>query len=368
MARRGGEYGGFGLSGKEIKRIQKQAAAQAEQQRQERERARQEFNEKRRSMPNVETTRISRSNPEADIMRRLDRRGVFGNYYTGNEQFDRKIAGPLNDSRPQYGSFVEQYDKQTILSDKKKVESIKQSAQYQHERSSEPVSLEYSLAHAAQRGLFGEKATATLTTEYDDVVHGIDMVVSFPENEQGERFALGLDVTTTSDVQVISHKLGRTADTLQQKKLSEVKYYADPQHAEVRGQLVVPRVVIGIESQEAQQIQNDLAGNPDSALSPEVRAQVLEETELQLVQELQFLLSRFYGPSAERIGDAETALAYWEAHADRIAQEDADLGVSARRIVEPLRNVHELRTKNNPSELDASQAGVVLSTLRQNRF
>ncbi len=52
---------------------------------------------------------------------------------------------------------------------------------------------------------FGPEAMTSITSEYDDIVNGIDMIVEF-DKEKPQRMALAVDASTASDVGIIEEK------------------------------------------------------------------------------------------------------------------------------------------------------------------
>lgn len=304
-------------------------------------------------------------NPEAALFNRMDRQGVFGAHYTGDERFD-KLARGWNEVRPLPRDFHGIYSDEEMAQDRARVISIKQSSGYAWERAGEGVALEYAMMESVHNGVLGEDAYVMPTTEYDDVVNGIDFVVGFPDAEGKTATYIGVDVTTTTDGNVIAKKLERTSRQLAQNNVGRIKYFIDDQNPDVRGGLFVPRVVIGVDAGEAQKIHDAMSADRNYSLEPELKAELHEEMELQLVHGLRFLLERFYGPSASSITDLESAEAYLAQHASRIQKQNFRLYENVQRYRDALRALAErAEQKKDPDSTITADAGVLLSSLRR---
>lgn len=356
----GRERGDFGLPGKKVRNIQRQAAEIVARQHQERDAIREQ-----RKIDRVVETSVSRHNPEADIIRRLDRKGVFGEHYTGDPVFDAKVAKPLNDARPQYGDFKDVYPLAEIRADQADVQRIERSPTYQSERGSGPVAFEYSIVQGVKNGMLGEGVTASLSSKYDDVKRKLDGIIGFPSRDGRTRHYVGIDVTTSDDSAILDAKLAATATMLRQKKTSEAKFFIDHDNPQIRGPKPLPRAVLSVDRLVAEQAQKSLSQNPDYDLETTMGEEITEELELQLTQGALFLLERFYGPSATKVQDAEELLLYWQLEQENIRKYDPELYNAALLHIQPLEDIVELQKKNNPSESVTNPAGAFLTSLRR---
>ena len=102
---------------------------------------------------------------------------------------------------------------------------------------------------------FGPNALLTRTSEYDDVMNGIDAVAEFDfgEERKPERLALGVDASMRADVVMIERKITRNIEKVTgQREPAEVRYFESQildaaGHPSVKGRLeAVGPVVIGL--------------------------------------------------------------------------------------------------------------------------
>ncbi len=71
----------------------------------------------------------------------------------------------------------------------------------------------------------GKDVKTSRTSEYDDVINGVDMVIEF-DKERPERMAIAVDASTSSNVKVIEEKIRRNIEKIRKKKdMQEVKYF-----------------------------------------------------------------------------------------------------------------------------------------------
>ena len=110
---------------------------------------------------------------------------------------------------------------------------------------------------------FGPNALLTRTSEYDDVMNGIDAVAEFDfgEERKPERLALGVDASMRADVAMIERKITRNIEKVTgQREPAEVRYFESQildaaGHPSVKGRLeaVVP-VVIGLDGEDCDRL------------------------------------------------------------------------------------------------------------------
>ncbi len=90
------------------------------------------------------------------------------------------------------------------------------------------------------------KGEAVLSSQYDDWVNKVDMVLEYPDEKTGKdktnRLALAIDATFSS---YVGDKLREIKDRIDKGRLGEIKYFYSKTH---KGSLEkVPRVVIGVD-------------------------------------------------------------------------------------------------------------------------
>lgn len=232
---------------------------------------------------------------ENNLIRELDSRGntVTGDYYTGDEEFDNKIAKGWNEVRPKYGQFLKKdandnlYNKEEIERDRELVNKIKRQDWFIQERNKQAIALEYiAMEGIHNQGWLGE-ASVTPTLSHDDVVGGIDMVVRF-DRINGEPLFLGIDTTTSLNESIIEHKLQRTVDDLTEHKLSEVKYFIDDQTAEKK-HLQLPRVILNISAENVEELIPLMMKKSELIKTDKIQTDALDEIINQLSFGLEFL-------------------------------------------------------------------------------
>ncbi|KND47517.1 MAG: hypothetical protein AB199_03745 [Parcubacteria bacterium C7867-004] len=93
---------------------------------------------------------------------------------------------------------------------------------------------------------FGSHAHTLKTSEFDDIVNGVDLIVEFDEPESRKaHLALGVDATYGADT--ISKKFGRIKRDIDQDRLATIKYF-ESGDGRIKGRLTqVPRIVLGVE-------------------------------------------------------------------------------------------------------------------------
>lgn len=205
-----------------------------------------------------------------------------GNYYTGIEKFDKRIVDQWHQSRVKYKDFLGLYDKENINEDIKYVRSIRNSDTYVKDRDPAATALEYMVMEGVYSDeWFGEGYGVIPTLEHDDVVNGIDMVVSF-DGEGGERSHLGIDVTVSSDEDVVEKKIKRTIRDLRKGKLSEVKYFCDDDEPNDKGMREMPRVVVNLDISAVRQVLNDFKLKEKPSINKEFGKYISSEILVQL--------------------------------------------------------------------------------------
>jgi len=166
--------------------------------------------------------------------------------------------------------FYDIYDKQKLNDDRRDLTDIKEkfarddkplnakemAKEERRKRVSEAV--EVTLAYCGEtQDWFGENAYLIRTSEYDDVINGVDLVVEFDlgsEDDEPRRVALTVDVTTAVEKSVLEKKIKRNAEktfTRKGDKKAQIKYFKSEAN-DYKGPLenIVP-IVIGLEWQNA---------------------------------------------------------------------------------------------------------------------
>lgn len=148
-----------------------------------------------------------------------------------------------------------------------------------------------------QYGWFGNGVEVIPTSRYDDIRNGTDFVVAFPR-EGGPSVKLAVDVTMTEDPERLGKKLGRTLDQVDRGELVTIEYFeypkgaaVSPDAAEPRGKALMPRVIIGANTENARKLSADFEaafseGGKRGLGEHAIQYPLLEEIEAQLTHSL----------------------------------------------------------------------------------
>ncbi len=167
----------------------------------------------------------------------------------------------------------------------------------------------------------GPHAHTIKTSEFDDIVNGVDLVVEFDEPSQSRKhLALGVDATFGS--RTIEKKFERIKTEIDSGDLATIKYFRS-QSGNFMGQLSqVPRVVTGIDQEHLL----DLAGTWNQGLKKELAIHPAQRLVLaQIAQQL-----KTFSAYAERTGKPQFVRPYQEAYAivRAVADTKRDIDVS----------------------------------------
>ncbi len=232
-----------------------------------------------------------------EVLRRIayeeeEKKGI---YYTGDEKFDKIFIEKWQPARYKLGLFNKDrrkdgvYSEEEIKKDLELVKKIKSNPEYKVERSEGVIVFEHLAMEGIHEGLwFGDDASVIPTTEYDDLVNGVDFVVVFYD-DQGE-FYLGIDATTGQEKRVIDYKLDKVVDKLEHNKLFEVKYFYN-EDTGVKGKIGLPLVVIGAHWDDVIDIKGHFLENRRQAQETErIQLDFLLQAMGQLKAELEYLI------------------------------------------------------------------------------
>ena len=133
---------------------------------------------------------------------------------------------------------------------------------------------------------FGEGVESWLTTEYDDVMNGVDVVVDFP----GNKSTLGLAVDLTISRESIARKLEKTRNKITDGILSSIKYYKTKDNSYLGMKKNIVPLVISASPETALRVTENIYFSRDK--DDVFNMQSLEEAILQLEYFLEFSLKR----------------------------------------------------------------------------
>lgn len=136
--------------------------------------------------------------------------------------------------------------------------------------------------HAEQSNWFGESATTTAASRYDDYINKVDAIVEFPEEKAGaSHLALAMDITIAGS---FGEKFDHIKQGIDAGTLTEIKYFAS-EHLNIRGRKdKVPHVIIGVDRQTLYDVIKAWMQKDTKALADHpVQVKILEEIRLQLI-------------------------------------------------------------------------------------
>lgn len=194
-------------------------------------------------------------------------------------------------------NFVDLYGEQNVTEDLNRVALTKEKFAPTETKKAAEVLEAIIYQHTELSDWFGQTAETIKTSEFDDIINAVDLVVQFNEEDNPSgHLALGVDVTfgTTS----IHKKFERIRHEIEKDKLAQVKYF---ESHNFKGSLQqIPRVVLGVEIEGVKELaalwihdnKKQLAEHP-------VRAVLLREIKEQLGVFLKFA-ERKKSPNAIR--------------------------------------------------------------------
>lgn len=135
--------------------------------------------------------------------------------------------------------------------------------------------------HGEQSNWLGENASIIPTSDYDDIVNGVDAIAEFSEEGKNPyHLGLGVDVTYSSHIKKKFEKIKKSID---KGKLSEIKYFHST-NMDFTGKLSqIPRVVISITRETLRELVNLNENKKNKELASHfVQFQMLDEILMQL--------------------------------------------------------------------------------------
>jgi len=158
-------------------------------------------------------------------------------------------------------NFTGIYTEAEIITDLKELARRKASIKKEkHDRATLAEAFLYELIDKHE--LLGGKIEAIPTSEFDDLVNAVDMVLEITRGEKP--YLLGVDVTISEDDETIKAKKAAINGALRNKKLTEVKYFQSEPNPP--GRVEVPKVVLSITRKDLQNIAGMLHSGKDDDL------------------------------------------------------------------------------------------------------
>ena len=130
---------------------------------------------------------------------------------------------------------------------------------------------------------FGPNAFTIKTSEYDDFINGVDVIIEFYNEDGTSCLTLALDITLASNTGDLRRKLRRAREEIDDAKLARIKYFSS-EHSGIRGELKdIPRGVVGIDFKAAVELINLWMNKDSQALaSHPIQFQILKQLEIQM--------------------------------------------------------------------------------------
>ena len=159
------------------------------------------------------------------------------------------------------------------------------------------------ITQTRENGWLGD-AHVLKTSELDDIKHGVDMVAEFRRPRGGSNLlALGVDLTSSKEA--ISKKLKAIRDSLQQGKLSEIRYLKDRQGDALPARKDVPRTIVGVSEGAVKQIAGLWVNGKHKALAEHgVQKIAIEQMYTQLELQLKYARNWMRHEAAASIEEA----------------------------------------------------------------
>lgn len=144
-------------------------------------------------------------------------------------------------------SFSDLYDPEAIRRDLGRIEDVK--SRFDNEVGTKMAADILEAVMYEQTELsnwFGEHASTLKTSEYDDIMNGVDLVIEFNEpRRSATHLALGVDATF--GVGAVNKKFRRIKGEIEKGELATIKYFQSG-NSNFKGRISnVPRVVVGTE-------------------------------------------------------------------------------------------------------------------------
>lgn len=182
---------------------------------------------------------------EDRIIAKIDREHSTPDHHPVIREAHRLAQAILDRDAINPHDFVDLYDGAKITSDLSYVEGLKEKFTNNDTKETATV-LEAILYEQIELSEWlGGNAETFKTSEYDDFVNAVDMIVEFNDEETTSHLALGVDITFGSTV--IAKKFDRIKKEIEADKLAQIKYFESHGFKGALQQL--PRVVIGVEKE-----------------------------------------------------------------------------------------------------------------------
>ncbi|MFH0988091.1 MAG: hypothetical protein V1763_01830 [Parcubacteria group bacterium] len=198
-------------------------------------------------------------------------------YHTESEPFNRLIKKNEAD-RPRMEDCAGVYSQDIIKWDKAGVARIKSSSAYEVGRTEAAIVAEQGVfEQIGDEQILGD-ADATLASEFDDLMRGVDLVVRFEPEEGKQPSYLAIDIKTNlggrDNDEKVRRSIESSVDEAKNNGLREIKYYVDPQSGG-KGRIFAPRVVLIFDSRYILTVRDAIA-KPSKQRTPRENMAIAE--------------------------------------------------------------------------------------------
>ncbi|MBI5254431.1 hypothetical protein HY932_01470 [Candidatus Falkowbacteria bacterium] len=189
--------------------------------------------------------------------------------------FDTAIKSSWADTRPNFSEFEDVYDEMKLKRDamrlkEKRARIFAQGAFDKSEDIELSEDFEYCLMEALHnRGWFDESVTVSAGSQYDDLFHGIDLILSFRIDNADAKPTyeyLAIDATVAQNPDVLERKEKEIQNNLMTGQMAIAEYFINDNDPAIKGTIRMPRIIFGSLPTEAIEFKNLLSKgkNPSS--------------------------------------------------------------------------------------------------------
>lgn len=204
--------------------------------------------------------------------------------------YERKTYHELSEEIVKYrlseDDFLEIFSKEEITKDRSKIEEKKEAMRH---RTEESILLErFLILKAEENGWFGNGYVCP-TTEFDDIINGVDFVVEF--EKENKNLYLAVDCTVSEREDVIREKILKSKEKMEIGLLSQVKYFQseadyDDESKGIKKIInMVPRVIMTVKKEELRELCEKYSKDKDLRTNY-LQLLLLEEVLYQLVNQI----------------------------------------------------------------------------------
>ncbi|MDD5340853.1 MAG: hypothetical protein PHC97_00225 [Patescibacteria group bacterium] len=194
---------------------------------------------------------------------------------SNNPDFLEKIQAEWNKLKPKIKNFSDVYPAKEIAADSEEIEKLKEKFAARGETAIVGESVIMEGIYEAE--WIAEGIEVLPTSEYDDIKNGIDFVLRLDEKDKP--LYLGVDVTTSTDYEVINAKRENILNFLRRGELGRLKYFED-QASDIKGRIELPKIAVVLSSEAALKMQDLML-----KIKEHKELSLTEETELEKVRE-----------------------------------------------------------------------------------